>query len=186
MAGLTFITGNQGKADFLARHVGSHIPHQSLDLDENQSLNLQEVAEHKARQAYGIIKSPVLVEDVGFSLKALNGLPGPFIKWFEKALGAEGICKLADSLESREVTISVCFCYFDGQNIKNFEGSLEGNVAQTPRGTNGFGFDPIFIRKGQTKTFAEMTDEELEKYSLRTTTVYPQIKKFLDELDKIS
>lgn len=185
MSDITFITGNQGKADFLARHMGSHIRHHKLDLDEVQSLSLEEIAEHKARQAYDILKSPVLVEDVSFALKSLNGLPGPFIKWFEFAIGLKGICKLMSSQESRDVTISVCFCYFDGQQLKRFIGSVDGAVAPEPRGENGFGFDPIFIRDGQTRTFAEMTDEELEQYSLRTSTVYPQIKKFLSELDRI-
>ena len=89
MIDVTFITGNQAKADFLAKHLGYPIKHKKLDLDEIQSLNLKEIAEHKARQAYGEIKSPVLIEDAGLFIKALGGLPGPFIKWFEIAIGLE-------------------------------------------------------------------------------------------------
>jgi hypothetical protein len=49
---ITFVTGNQNKADFLARHLNLPIKHKKLELDEMQSLNLKEIAEHKARQAY--------------------------------------------------------------------------------------------------------------------------------------
>ena len=186
MKDVTFITGNQGKADFLAKHVDGHIKHQKVELDEIQSLSLKEVTAHKAKQAFAMVKSPVLVEDVEFCLRALGNLPGPFIKWMEKAIGADGICSLVDKLENRDVTIAVCFAYYDGKSISYFRGSMNGKVSKEPMGDNGFGFDPIFMPAGHNKTFAQMTDEELEKYSLRTTTVYPQIKNFLGELDKIS
>lgn len=183
MKNVTFITGNQGKADFLAAHIGKHIEHKKLELDEIQSLDLIEITEHKARQAYNIIKAPVLVEDAGLVFNELNALPGPFIKWYEKALGLEKICRVVDGLKTRGSKISVCFIYYDGNKIEPFIGSLEGSISYQPRGTNGFGFDPIFIPAGHKKTLAEMSDEELEKHSLRTTTVYPQIKEFLKELD---
>jgi len=180
---ITFITGNQGKADFLAKHVDYPIAHRKIDLDEVQSLDLREIAEHKARQAYKAVGSPVLVEDVSLVFEALGELPGPFIKWFEISLGAEGICRLLDG-KSRKAVASVCFVYFDGQIPQFFQGEMQGEIAKKPAGENGFGFDPIFIRDGQTRTLAQMSDEELGQYSLRTTTVYPQLRKFLIEVDK--
>lgn len=183
MANVIFITGNQGKADFLAKHIDHPIAHQKIDLDEIQSLNLNEIAEHKVRQAYNAVHSPVLVEDVSLVFESIGSLPGTFIKWFEIELGLERICKLVDSLESRKAIASVCFAYFDGQNIKFFNGELPGSISDKPKGSGGFGFDPIFIPDGSEKTLAQMDEEELEKKSLRTTTVYPQIKKFLSELD---
>lgn len=181
---LTFITGNQGKADFLAKHVNFPIKHQKIDIDEIQSIELREIAVNKAEQAYEIVKSPVLVEDVALIFEALGKLPGPFIKWFELELGAEGICELVDGLASRRAIARVCFVYFDGREKKIFEGELKGEIAEAPRGNNGFGFDPILIPAGLVKTLAEMNDDELERHSLRTTTVYPQIREFLATLDK--
>jgi len=180
---VTFITGNQAKADFLSKHVGYPIKHRKIDLDEIQSLDLTEVAEFKARQAFKAAKSPVLVEDVAMVFEALGKLPGPFIKWFEVSLGLEKICRLLDG-KSRAATAKVCFVYFDGAEPTFFNGSLNGQIAQTPKGENGFGFDPIFIPSGHSKTLAEMTDAGLETNSLRTTTVYPEIRRFLGELDK--
>ena len=81
---VTFITGNRIKAEHLARHLDYPINHQSIDLDEIQSLDPNEIVTHKVRQAYSLIKRPVLVEDVSLIFNALGKLPGPFIKWFEQ------------------------------------------------------------------------------------------------------
>lgn len=184
MANVTFITGNQGKADFLAKFLGIDVPHVKLDLDEIQSLNLREITEHKARQAYEKIKSPVLVEDVGLTFEALGRLPGPFIKWFLESLGIEGICKLLDGDGDRRAFGEVCYAYYDGQKVRFFEGRVDGTVSDKPRGNRLFGWDFIFIPDGSSKTYSEMNDDELEKFSLRTTTVYPEIKEFLSSIDK--
>lgn len=80
MANITFITGNQNKADYLAKYLGFPVRHQKVDLDEVQSLDLHEIVEHKVRQAYGTIGSPVLVEDVALEFSALGRFPGTFIK----------------------------------------------------------------------------------------------------------
>lgn len=64
MQTITFITGNQKKADYLAQYLGFPIEHVKVDLDEIQSLNLREIVEHKVKQAYEKIKKPVIVEDV--------------------------------------------------------------------------------------------------------------------------
>ena len=183
MNGITFITGNQAKAASPAKHLNHPISHRKVDLDEIQSLELNEIAEQKARQAYRIVGSPILVEDVGLVFEPLSKLPGPFIKWFEIELGLDRICKLVDKLGNRKAVASVCFVYYDGQNIKFFDGQLSGSISDKPRGNNGFGFDPIFIPQSTNKTLAEMDEAETEKFSLRTTTVYPQIKQFLGSID---
>ena len=180
---VTFITGNVKKAEFLEKYLGIQIGQKKLDLDELQSLDLREIAEHKVRQAYEILKSPVLVEDIAFSMNALGKLPGPFIKWFIQEVGFEGLCRIADRTVDRSAITSVCYVFFDGGKIEFFEGSLAGSIPDHPRGADGFGWNCIFIPDGQTKTNAEMTDKETERYSLRTTTVYPKLKKFLVGLD---
>src|SRR5262249_20796025 len=96
MTKVTFITGNQGKADYLARYLGHPVDHQKVDVDELQSMDLKVIVEHKVRQAYNIVKSPVLVEDVSLEFKALGGLPGPFIKFFEHSMNYQEICDLLE------------------------------------------------------------------------------------------
>lgn len=180
MKNVTLITGNQNKADFFAKYLDAAIAHKKVDLDEIQSLDLRQICEHKARQAFETIKSPVLVEDTGLTIDALGKLPGPFIKWFIQELGLEGICRLVDA-KKRGATAEICFGYFDGHLMKLFTGKVEGTIAEHPLGPPDFGWNPIFIPKGSTKTYAEMNDEETERFSLRTTTVYPELKKFLND-----
>ncbi len=180
---VVFITGNAKKAQFLDKYLGVNLPHKSLDLEEIQSLNLRKVTEHKVRQAYKIMKQPVLVEDVAFSLKAMGHLPGTLIKWFLEDLGVEGICRLADFYNDRRALAEICYAYYDGQTLKFFEGSLRGSIAEKPRTDDGFGWHRIFIPAGQTKANSEMVEEEVLKYSLRTATVYPRLKEFLLSLD---
>ncbi len=181
---VTLITGNQHKADLFAKYMGQDIKHQKLDLDEIQSLRLEEVVNHKVKQAFQIIKSPVLVEDVGLTLGVWNGLPGPFVKWFEQTIGLEGICRLLDNYPDRRAKVSVCFGYYDGTEPKFFTGSVEGKIAETVRsGPSNFGWNPIFIPDGFDKTYAEMTAEEEAIHGLRATTVYPQLKQFLSAID---
>ena len=182
MSKVTFITGNKNKAMFLKKHLGIEVGHKALDLDEIQSLDIKEVSIHKAKQAFSLIKSPVLVEDVGYTILALGKLPGPFIKWFEKELGLEGICKLVDGLGNRKATVEIVYTYFDGRDIVTFESQERGSIPAKPRGELGFGWNPIFVPDGAIKTYAEMNEEETAKYSLRSP-VLPKIKMFLSELD---
>jgi inosine/xanthosine triphosphate pyrophosphatase family protein len=64
MQTITFITGNQKKADYLGKYLGFLIQHIKVDLDELQSLDLREIVEHKARQAYARFGKPIIVDDV--------------------------------------------------------------------------------------------------------------------------
>ena len=168
MGDLVFITGNQNKADFLAKWLGRPIKHHKLDLDELQSLDLHEVVEHKARQAYQVLKQPVLVEDASMTFLAMGRLPGTFIKWFLEELGHDGLLRLVNSLPSPEAVGRVCYALCDGRSVKIFEGEMRGKIAKEARGSGGFGFDPIFINDGYNITRAEMSEEDYAKSSHRT------------------
>ena len=161
---LTFITGNQYKADYLAENLSIPVHHQKVNLEEIQSLDLKAVVEHKAKSAYAIVGSPVLVEDISLTLDAMNGLPGPFIKWFLASLGNAGVAELANRLDTQDATTMIMYGLYDGQTLHTFEAHTDGHIADKPRGSNGFGFQEIFIPEDANKTFAEMTEEEMAPY----------------------
>lgn len=179
MINVTFISGNQDKVDFMAKHLGFSMPHQKVDLEEIQSMDLHTISEYKARRAYSIIKKPVLVEDVGLFCDGIGGLPGPLVKWFLETIGVEGVSKLACSSSAYA---RVVFAYFDGDQPKFLDGEVKGRIADKPRGEGGYGWDRVFIPDGSDKTYGEMTDGELERFGLRTTTIFPLLKKFLQEI----
>lgn len=145
-----YITGNKHKASYLARLLGVDLEYRKLDLDEIQSANAETVVEHKVRQAYDILQCPVLVEDTCMGYDALDGLPGPFIKFFiEQDNGAERLCRIGDGLDTRDATASVIFGYYDGEQVVFFHGSIHGKIADHPAEMKrGFGWDSIFIPDG--------------------------------------
>lgn len=167
MGDIVFITGNQHKADYLAKWLGVPIAHKKLDLDEIQSLVLREVVEDKARRAHAAVGGIVLVEDVALSFDVLGRLPGTFVKWFIHEIGTEGMCRMLDNQTTRAATAAICYCLFDGTTPHFFDSSMHGSIADHPRGTNGFGWDEIFISDGMDKTRAELDDDEQMRTSMR-------------------
>lgn len=178
MTNITFITGNQNKADYLARYLGVPVDHVKLDLDEIQSLSLKEIVEHKVRQAYEKIKKPVIVEDVSLEFEALGGLPGPFIKFFVEKVPFETICSMIGD-NTRKATARCVFGYFDGQDLELFEGSLDGEIAKTPSGENGYGWDKMFIPNGYSVTRASLNEEDDRKTYLQIKP-FAKLKEFLE------
>lgn len=174
---ITFITGNAGKAEEVSRYLGLEIDHHSLDLEEIQSLDLEEVVKDKAMHAYEKIGKPVLVEDVSFVFHAFGKLPGPFIKWFLKELDNEGLCRLVDG-KDRHCIATVCYGYCDGEKVHLFDGSMAGTISDSPKGSNSFGWSSIFIPEGHDRTYAEMADEERASFAMRNKAL-KGVREFL-------
>ena len=162
MKSVTFITSNQHKADALARVLDLPLAHQAVDLTEIQSMSLEEIVEHKVRQAYMVAKCPILVEDVALEFAALGGLPGPFIKFFVEAPnGLENLCRMLDGFDDRSAVAACVFGYCDGHQVKLFRAELGGVIAKHPAGNGGFGWDKIFCPDGYGgKTRAELIPDE--------------------------
>lgn len=170
---ITFITGNQHKADNMARYLGFPIAHQKIELDEIQSIHLRDVVEHKVRQAYNIVQKPVIVDDVSLEFTALGGLPGPFVRFFVEN-GIETMCRILDGFDDRSAVGKSGLGYFDGTSFQYFEGEIHGAIAQLPRGDNGYGWDAIFMPDGYGgKTRAELDPKAYEE-------VYNKIRRLKD------
>ena len=184
MKTITFITGNQHKADYLSRMLGLPLKHRAVDLTEIQSTSLEEIVEHKVRQAYAVAKRPVLVEDVALEFTALGGLPGPFIKFFVEAPnGLENLCRMLDGFDDRSAVAACVFGYYDGEQIKLFRTELGGVIAKHPVGNGGFGWDKIFCPDDYGgRTRAELyTDEYVATYP--TIKPIDAVRQFLTTLE---
>jgi inosine triphosphate pyrophosphatase len=171
MKTLTFITGNANKAVQLERYLRFPVAHTSLDIEEIQSLDLDEVAIEKAKAAYRILGTPVLVEDTALTIEALGRLPGTFIKWFLEELGNDGICQLLRGFTNRNATAETCFALCDESGVHLFRGARTGVIADIPRGETNFGWNPIFIPEGATHTWAEMDFAAQSKTSMRRLAI---------------
>lgn len=152
------VTGNHNKLKELRQVFPAEVELESikLELDEIQTLDSHELVRHKLRQAYENLGKPVIVEDVSAELANLNGLPGPFIKFFEQRLGQEALYVLGG--EGTAVKIVCTMGYFDGTREIIVDGVLNG-VVTAPRGEHGFGFDSVVVPEGYDKTCAELGDD---------------------------
>lgn len=180
MKDFVFVSGNLKKVLYLEEYLDREINHHNLDLVEVQSLDPHEVVEHKVREAFQHLKKPVLIEDTAVWFHAMGKLPGPFIKFFLHELGVKKTCKVLDFSRDRSATASVIYGWFDGEHTKYFEAQIEGTISNQPQGSQGMGWDPIFIPKGLTNTYAEMPRDMYKKYSVRNMAV-TKLRKFLDQ-----
>lgn len=175
---LIFITGNKGKFEE-AKAIIPDLEQMDVDLVEIQSIDSKEVINHKLIEARNSVTDDFVVEDNSLYIEALNGLPGPLIKWFLKTIGNDGLFKLATSYNNCDALarVVVGLSKSDG-SINFFEGEIRGKIV-SPRGENGFGWDPIFEIEGTGKTFAEMTAEEKNKISMRKIA-FQKLKEYLE------
>ena len=109
---VTFVSSNKYKINEVKMILGNEYPWElrinSVDLFEPQAPPV-EVSRWKCRQAAKICNSPVIVEDTSLCFNALNGLPGPYIKWFYESIGNDGLAKLLDGHEDKSGE-----CYLSG------------------------------------------------------------------------
>lgn len=164
---IVFVTGNAKKVEHINRYLEYKLEHYKLDLPEIQSLNIDEVVEHKAKEAFNHLGIPLLVEDVALTFEGFGKLPGPFIKWFLQEIGNRELCWLLNGHTNRNALAQVCFGLHDGKKVQLFKGERKGTIAFYPRGSNNMGWESIFIPKGKAKTWGEMDIEEQKETSMR-------------------
>jgi inosine triphosphate pyrophosphatase len=166
-----FITSNKNKFNEIQAILPVSIEQLVLDLPEIQELDSRAIIKAKLEAAFTHHDGPFIVEDTSLELDALNGLPGPFIKWFEQTVTNPGLATIAIQSGKTDVIARVSIGYAkDKESIEFFEGVLEGDIV-APRGENGFGWDVIFQPKGYDRTLAEMTAEEKNEISHRMQAV---------------
>ncbi|MDD3726207.1 MAG: RdgB/HAM1 family non-canonical purine NTP pyrophosphatase [Candidatus Ratteibacteria bacterium] len=147
-----------------------------ISFPEETGKTLEENAIGKARYLKNIIGAePVAGEDTGLVVEKLNGLPGVMSARFassqpddrkniEKLLNMLSHCKKMEERKAKFITV-VALIISEEEII--FKGEIEGHIAFTPRGTNGFGYDPVFEIPYLGKTFAELTMKEKNIFSHR-------------------
>jgi XTP/dITP diphosphohydrolase len=179
-----FVTGNKHKyleVKPIAEKYGFELVQKSHGKLEIQSDNLLEIARYAAFNIYRELGKPLLVEDAGLFIDALNGFPGPYSSYVYKTIGVNGVLKLLNDVNNRRACFrSAAVLLYEPFILSAYE-KVCGIITLKPRGIGGFGFDPIFIPNGSSKTFAEMSIEEKNKYSHRARSV----EKVFSRLNKL-
>lgn len=153
------VTGNRGKLEETRRILGFEVESAALDLPEIQSLDLDEVLAAKAEAAFRRLGRPLVVEDTGLELAAMGGFPGPLVKWMLAAMGPEGIARTAAALGDPRAVARCGLLWTDGKTTLFGRGETRGILVLPPRGSGGFGWDPVFQPDGCDLTYAELGDE---------------------------
>ena len=156
---LWFLTSNTGKLEEAQQILGPlgyqisqlKIDGQVPDIIEPQAEWIEDVAMDKSRQAREILSSlgrgdePVLVEDAGLFVDALNGFPGVYSSYVLKTIGTSGLLRLMEGLENRVAYFQAVAVLWDGKRTNYGIGKCPGRISTVEGEGNGFGFDPIFI-----------------------------------------
>ena len=135
--------------------------------------SFEENARIKAGQAARYADMAAFADDSGLEVKALGGAPGIYSARYagENATYPEKMAKLLAELKNfddrRARFVCVIALAYRGDIVETFRGEVTGTIAPEPRGTEGFGYDPIFIPDGYDKTFGELGEEVKSKLSHR-------------------
>ena len=190
---ICFATHNQNKVREIAQIAPAHIEIVGLsDIGiteevEETGVTMEENSLLKANYVYEKHKIPVFADDSGLEVDALNGAPGLYSARYAKREGSDldNISLLLENLKSqinKKANFKTVISYINenGSSI-TFEGIADGQITETPRGENGFGYDPIFIPDGHDRTFAEMSADEKNALSHRSKA-FNQLLVYLNSL----
>jgi XTP/dITP diphosphohydrolase len=143
-----------------------------IDVEETGT-TFRENAFLKAKTIYEIYKEPVLADDSGLEIEQLEGRPGVYSARYagEPCTYEDNNLKVIDELKDLPEPHNAKFisfaAFYDGKNEIESVGELPGQIIKVQRGTNGFGYDPIFIPDGFEFTIAEMDFDTKNKISHR-------------------
>ena len=161
---LQFVTTNADKVREARDYLDRPVERLDYDYAEIQSDSLADIAAEGAREAREAADGPVVVDDAGLFVAALDGFPGPYSSYVEDTLGIERVADLALAETDRSAAFRAVVAYADETGVETFAGAVEGRIV-APRGEGGFGYDPIFECDG--RTFAEMSTAEKNAISHR-------------------
>lgn len=190
---IVLATRNKKKIEEMKRIIGD-ISISILTLDdfpgcpevEEEGATFEANAVKKAMSVAEYTGRPSLADDSGLEVYALNGAPGILSSRYagKGADDRKNIEKLLYEMQSvlddkrgAEFVCCIALAFTDG-SVKTFSGYVEGRIGREPRGSHGFGYDPLFYPEGHNRTFAEMTDDEKDVLSHRGRALR-ELKKYL-------
>jgi len=164
---ITIVTGNPNKLKELqTMFPGREMTSAAVEIPEIQSLSLEEIVRAKVRAAFEAVGGPVIVEDVSFEIAALNGMPGPFVKFWAKTAGYEPALIVCEATGNWSAKATCGAAYFDGERLEYVEGIVAGRLT-AKAGDSTFGFDPYFVPDGYEETFGQLGSEVKNNISHR-------------------
>lgn len=186
MKQIIFVTGNKYKfevAQEVLKDTDIKLIQQKIETPEIQSAEVEEIAAYSAKFAAEKLGRPVALTDAGWYINALNGFPGPFVKFINNWLSSNDLIKLIEGKEDRTVTIKACLAYCEPKKESvTFISKVTGKLALTPRKTDKEGNTPInelFVPEGFDKTESEIPREEMIRYWAKLEDYWLKLADYL-------
>jgi len=179
------VTTNAGKFREISHQMAGHgyaLEHLNTSYPEIQADTLEETIVPGLAWLVSRYDRPLMIDDSGFFVDALRGFPGVFSSYVFKTIGCEGILRLMDGRDDRSARFECCIGFVvPGGEPFVAKGVSEGTVSLEMRGSSGFGYDPIFINEGHSRTYAELGVDEKNRVSHRGKA----IESFAKELPRL-
>ncbi|MFH0868381.1 MAG: RdgB/HAM1 family non-canonical purine NTP pyrophosphatase [Candidatus Woesearchaeota archaeon] len=179
------MTSNLGKVKEFKAILGNSIKinHTEIEYRELRSDAPEEIAKAAAKMLAEQLKKPVVVEDSGLFIAALNDFPGTCSSYIHKRIGLKGILKLMESVEDRICYYKSAVGYCEpGKEPVSFLGEEKGKIAKEIKGSYGFGHDPIFIPERSKKTYGET--ENCENLKRFRKIAVEKLKEYLESKEE--
>ncbi len=178
-----FATTNPAKVKWLSQRLekyGVKIVQYPLEIPESRDSDVESVAVKKAKYAFERIKQPLIAEDRGFYIKALNGFPGTFVNFMHQTIGVSGVMKLMEQEEDRDSQFDLVLAYIDSNGVKTFKSSVKGKILDKIRNGENQGWGDVMkifaYEKIPGKALSELSKKEWEEYQkLVTENDYMQL-----------
>ena len=147
---VTFVTTNPGKIQEAREYLDEPVEQREFDYTEPQADDLATVAAHGARAAYRHVDGPVIVDDSGLTIDALDGFPGPYSSYVEDTVGIERVWRLTEPEDDRSAAFRAVVAYCDGDTFE-----------ATPEPVAGRGSDTDADERANTTTDDQVVDGAL-------------------------
>ena len=161
------------------------LPPEGFDPIENGK-TFEENSYIKAIEAWKLSKTWVLADDSGLCIDALGGKPGIYSARYAEtpALRIQRVLKEMEGIKNRNAHFTCAMTLINpmGEIAYKVEGICEGSIIDEARGRNGFGYDPIFLVNGDSRTMAELSEEEKNKISHRSVALN-QVLNYLKDIN---
>lgn len=161
---------------------GIKLAWENIEYDEIQDDTTEAISMRSCMDLSGKVRTPFFLEDTGLYIDALNGFPGPYSSYVIRKIGLSGILSLLTGQRGAEFKTVITLD--SGSEYLQFTGILRGSISMEPRGSSGFGYDPIFVPEGAVKTLAEMSLEEKNAISHRSIATGKLISYILSRESK--
>lgn len=178
---LCFATNNQHKIQEVAQLLGDNFKIVSLqevgcheELKEEQS-TIEGNSLQKAKYVFERYHVPCFADDSGLEIEALAGEPGVHSAYYSGSRDFDANIQLVlhklSGITQRKAQFKTVITLITADTQQQFTGLLPGTIIHEKKGTNGFGYDPIFVPDGHAKTLAQLTLQEKNKISHRSQAV---------------